>query len=254
MWKSLRDTSIALIFIWFTVILTGCAENKALTKRQSLAKQDLGKSFLAQGDYTAGVNELLKAAELDPENPEIQYNLALGYRFMDLHSKAIIHFKKAIELRQNFSEAYNDLGCTYLILSKWDLAITCFEKALENTLYATPHFAENNLGYAYYKKGEYKKAVESYLKATKYQPSFSRAFHNLGITYEAMNEWDKAEGAYKESIRYAPKDPRSHFYLGKLYLKRNKPSLAIKKFEESIRLDKQNIYTTEAKHLLETIK
>ena len=254
MWKPLRNTSIAIIFISFAVILTGCAEDKALTKRKSLAKQNLGKSFLAQGNFTAGLNELLKAAQLDPENPEIQYNLALGYRFMDVHSKAITHFKKAIELRENFSEAYNDLGYTYLILSKWDLAITCFEKALGNTLYTTPHFAHNNMGYAYYKKGGYKRAVESYREAIKYQPSFSRAFHNLGITYEAMNEWDKAIGAYKESIRYAPKDPRSHFFLGKLYLKRNKPSLAIKKFEESIRLDKNNIYTTEAKHLLETIK
>lgn len=252
--KPLKKTSIALIFISFAVILTGCAEDKAVTKRQSLAKQDLGKTLLAQGDYTAGLNELLKAAELDPENPEIQYNLALGFRFMELHSKAITHFKKAIGLKPDYSEAYNDLGNTYLILSKWDLAITCFEKALENTLYTTPHFAHNNLGYAYYKKGEYNKAVESYREAIKYQPSFSRAFHNLGIVYEAMNEWDKAIGAYKESIRYAPKDPRSHFFLGKLYLKRNKPSLAIKEFEESIRLDENNVFTTEAKHLLETIK
>ena len=96
--------------------------------------------------------------------------------------------------------------------------------------------------------------MESYLKAIKYQPSFSRAFHNLGITYEAINEWGKAIDAYKESIRYAPKDPRSHFYLGKLYLKLQKPSLAIEKFEETIRLDKRNIYTPEAKHLLEKIK
>jgi tetratricopeptide (TPR) repeat protein len=254
MWKPLRNTSIALIFISFAVILAGCAEDKTLIKRKSLAKQNLGKSFLAQGDFTAGLNQLLKAEELDPENPEIQYNLALGYRFMNVHSKAITHFKKAIELRQNFSEAYNDLGNTYLILSKWDLAIIYFEKALENTLYATPHFAQNNLGQAYYKKGEYNKAVESYRKAIKYQPSFSMAFHNLGITYEAMNEWDKAVGAYKESIQYAPKDPRSHFYLGKLYLKRNKPSLAIEKFEESIRLDKTNTFAPEVKHLLETIK
>jgi type IV pilus assembly protein PilF len=254
MWKPLRNKNIALIFISFTVILSGCAEDKALKKRQSVAKQDLGKSFLARGDYTAGLNQLLKAEELDPENPEIQYNLALGYRFMNLHSKSIAHFKKAIALKPDYSEAYNDLGCTYLILSKWNLAITSFQKALKNPLYATPHFAHNNLGQAYYKKGDFTKAVESYLTAIKYQPSFSRSFHNLGITYEAMNEWDKAIDAYKESIRYAPKDPRSHFYLGKLYLKRNKPSLAIKKFEETIQLDKNNIYTTEAKHLLETIK
>jgi tetratricopeptide (TPR) repeat protein len=254
MWIPFRKSGIILIFISFTIILTGCAEDKALTKRQSLAKQDLGKSFLAQGDFTAGLNELLKAEELNPENSEIQYNLAIAYRFKDLHSKSITHFKKAIELRQNFSEAYNDLGNTYLILSKFDLAIKCFEKTLENPVYATPHFAYNNLGQAYYNKGEYKKAVESYLKAIKYQPSFSMAFHHLGITYEAMNEWDKAIGAYKESIQYAPKDPRSHFYLGKLYLKLEKPSLAIEKLEESIKLDKSNTFAPEAKHLLGKIK
>jgi len=56
MWKPLRNTSIALIFISFAVILTGCAEDKTLIKRKSLAKQNLGKSFLAQGDFTAGLN------------------------------------------------------------------------------------------------------------------------------------------------------------------------------------------------------
>ncbi len=98
------------------------------------------------------------------------------------------------------------------------------------------------------------KAVESYLKAIQFQPSFSRAHHNLGVTYEAMNEWDEAIKAYKESIRYAPEDPRSHFYLGKVYLKAKKPSLAIEKFEETITLDKSNTFAPEAKRLLGKIK
>jgi len=60
-------------------------------------------------------------------------------------------------------------------------------------------------------------------------------------------------GAYNESMRNVPKDPRSHDYFDKLYLKRKKSSFAIEKFAESIRLNKQNIYTPEAKHLLEKI-
>lgn len=245
---------VKLIFIFVVIILTGCAQDTAFKKRQSQAKLDLGKSLLAQGDLTAGLNELLKAAELDPDNPEAQNELALAYREMNLHSKAIIHFKRAIQLRADFSEAYNNLGTVYLILEKWDLAINCFKNALRNTVYATPHFAHNNLGFAYYKKGELKKAVENYMKAVQLQPAFSRAFHNLGVTYEAMNEWDKAIKAYKESIRYAPEDPRSHFYLGKLYLKLKKPSLAIKKFKETIKLDKSNTFAPDAKRLLEKIK
>lgn len=245
---------IKLIFISFIIILTGCAEDMAFRKRQSQAKADLGKSLVAQGNLTAGLNELLKAVELDPNNPETQNELALAYREMNLYSQAITHFEKATELRADYSEAYNNLGTVYLILAKWDRAINCFRNALRNTIYATPHFAHNNLGLAYHEKGEFKKAVESYLKAIQFQPSFSRAFHNLGVTYEAMNEWDEAIEAYKESIRHAPEDPRSHFYLGKVYLKTKKPSLAIEKFEETIRLDKSNTFAPEAKRLLGKIK
>jgi len=38
MWKSFKNTSIALIFIFFAVILTGCAEDGVLIKRQFLAR------------------------------------------------------------------------------------------------------------------------------------------------------------------------------------------------------------------------
>jgi len=82
--------------------------------------------------------KFLKAGELDPENSEIKYNLAIANSIKDLHSKSFTHFKTAIELRQDFSEAYDDLGNTYLILCKFDLAITCFEKSDRNRLYATP--------------------------------------------------------------------------------------------------------------------
>jgi len=90
---------IKLIFISFVIILTGCAEDKALKKRQSQAKVDLAKSLLAQGNLTAGLNELLQAVELDPKNPETQNELALAYREMNIYSHAITHFKKAIELK-----------------------------------------------------------------------------------------------------------------------------------------------------------
>jgi len=78
------------------------------------------------------------------------------------------------------------------------------DKALENPIYATPHFAYHNLGQAYYTKGEYKKAVENYLKAITYQPSFSMAFHHLGITYETMNEWDKATSVIRNRYNMRP--------------------------------------------------
>jgi type IV pilus assembly protein PilF len=251
---SLRCIRSPLIFILFATILSGCAQDKALIKKQAQAKQDLGKSLLADGNYAASLSELMEAVRLDPENPEIHNALALTYREMKMYTQAISHFDQAIELRPDYSEACNNLGTVYLILADWDRAIGCFKKALTNSLYATPHFAYNNLGRAYHEKGQFKLAVEAYLKAVQTNQAFSRAHHNLGITYEALGEWDKALEAYTESIRYAPDDPRSYLRLGKLYLRLNKLPLAIQNLEETIRLDKRGIIAPEAKRLLERIQ
>jgi len=252
--KQLRTIRFHVIVICFAILFTGCAEDRALRERQAQAKRNLGKSFLADANFTAGLKELLDAAELDPMNPEIHNELALTYREMEMHSQAISHFNKAIELKPDFSEAYNNLGTVYLMLGDWDRAIASFKKALSNNRYTTPHFAHNNLGLAYFNKGQFKTATESFLKAIQGQPSFSRAYHNLGVAYEAMNEWDKALKVYQESIRHAPDDPRSYFRLGKLYLRLNNRPLAIEKLEEAIRLDKTNVIAPEAKGLLEKIR
>jgi type IV pilus assembly protein PilF len=235
---------IVMVFISICLALAGCASDKALQKRQAKAKQDLGKTLLAQGDFPSGLNELLKAVELDPGNPEIHNELGLAYRGMGMYNQAINHFTRATILRPDFSEAYNNLGTVYLILEQWDLATQYFKNALDNNLYKTPHFAYNNLGYAYYKKGEFRVAIEL-------QPSFSRAYHNLGVVYEAINEWDKAIESYNSSIQYAPENPASHFNLGKLYAEMDNIPLAIKELQETIKLDEKNTFAPEARKLLQ---
>jgi len=244
-------TKIVMVFISICLTLAGCASDKALKKRQAKAKQDLGKTLLAQGDFPSGLSELLKAVELDPENPEIHNELALAYRGMGMYTQAIEHFTRATILRPDFSEAYNNLGTVYLILEQWDLAAKYFKNALDNKLYKTPHFAYNNLGYAYYKKGDPGVAIENYLKAIQLQPSFSRAYHNLGVAYEAINERDKAIESYNSSIRYAPENPVSHFNLGKLYAEMDNIPLAIKELQETIKLDEKNTFAPEARKLLD---
>lgn len=252
--KLRRGATLILSLSVLAFALLGCAEDRALRKRQAQAKQDLGRSLLAQGNYTAGLGELLEAAAIDPGNPEIQNELALAYREMKMYPEAIRHFTKAVELDPDFSEAYNNLGTVYLILKKWDLAIGCFKNALKNNLYATPHFAYNNMGLAHYNKGDSRRAIECYQKAVQLQPSFSRSYHNMGIAFESLDQREKAIESYKKSIRYAPDNPASYFYLGRLYRKLNEPTLAARNLEETIRLNKQNIYAPEARRLLREVE
>jgi Flp pilus assembly protein TadD len=68
--KPSKGTTPVLGLSVLAISILGCAEDRALRKRQAQAKQDLGRSLLAQGNYTAGLGQLLEAAEIDPENAE----------------------------------------------------------------------------------------------------------------------------------------------------------------------------------------
>lgn len=218
------------------------------------ALESLGISLIRHGELRAGLEKLLEAAKLDPENANIHNELGLTYRDLGAYQKSMVHFKKALAIRSKFSEAQNNLGTLYLLEKKWDLAIDCFQRAVSDILYRTPHFAYNNMGLAYYNKGKYQKAIENYQKALKFFPSYSLCYENLALTYEAINRWESAIEAYKKSIDYAPDYPTPHFNLARLYLRLDRNDEAARELKLTMEIDPKGPYGNEAKRLLEGIE
>ena len=142
--------------------LSGCAGSTSLLKKKSQALENLGNSLIQQGNLREGLKKLIEASELDPDNANIHNELGLAYRDLRAFQKSLLHFKKAISLKPNFPEAYNNLVTLYILIKEWNLALECFQVAANNILYKTPHFAYNNMGLVYYNKGDYQKAIENY--------------------------------------------------------------------------------------------
>ena len=134
---------------------------------------------------------------------------------------------------------------------EWDPAIACFEKALSDVTYKTPYFAHNNLGLAYYNKGEYQKAIKNYQQALSLFPSYSLGYFNLALAYEAIERWEAAINAYETVISYYPEYPPAHLNVGKLYLKLGINEKAAKELGVAMEVDPKGPYGKEAKELLE---
>jgi len=241
-----------LILLVFT--LTGCATNQAATKKKTEALQHLGTSLVQQGNLRAGLEKLLEAAKLDPTNSAIHQELALAYRDLGEFQLSLNHFKKALELRTEFPQAWNNMGTVYLLLGQWDLAINCFQMAVGDILYRTPHFAHNNLGLAYIKKEQYQNAIASFHKALKSAPAYSPARTNLGLALERMNRREEAMDAYKNAISMDPEYPAAHFHLGRLYMRLNRNAEATDELHQTIELDPRGHLAHEAKKLLDSMK
>jgi Tfp pilus assembly protein PilF len=170
------------------------------------------------------------------------------------HTDALEHYRKALELDPKYTEVHNAMGATYLEMGKWDEAIQEFNLVLKDDLYLTPFFVHNNIGFAYYKKGDLNNAVESYRKAIGMNPNFGLAHYNLGIAYRDGKKTSQAIAAFRQATSLAPSLLDGHFQLGKLYFETGKKAEAQKSFQEVVRLAPQSEAALMARQYLDVLK
>ena len=82
------------------------------------------------------------------------------------------------------------------------LAIEFYQKAIE--IKHDYHESYNNMGNVYAKLKECQKALEAYQKATKIKPDKYEAYYNMGFTYDLMENFDKAIENYYTAIEINP--------------------------------------------------
>ena len=140
---------------------------------------DLGIAAFNQGDSREALRSLRTAYSQDPTLPEVHNALGLVYHSLVKQDAALTHYQRAVALRPQFSEAYNNMGTLLLDMGRHDAAVQAFETALRDILYATPHLAEGNMGWAYYQKGETDLALEHIGNAVATDPQFCRGYQWL---------------------------------------------------------------------------
>ena len=163
-----------LCYTGFVFLIFGLASCTNIElKKQGEADRLVGEAYMGQNDYTAALNELLKAEKKYTNDPHLHNDLGLVYMAKDQLPLAIEHFKKAIDLKPDYAPARNNLGTAYLAIKNWDSAIICFKEVSRDLLYATPHYPLTNLGWAYYNKKEFALAEQFYREALKIDPNYS---------------------------------------------------------------------------------
>lgn len=164
---------LLLVGLW----VLACAP--AMTEKDKSAakiRYDIGVTAFNEGDTLGALRELLGAVESDPEFAEAQHALGLVYYAMGRRNDALHHYQQAIKLQPKFSEAQNNLGVLLIELERYDEAIAAFKVALADILYPTPFYAEGNLGWAYYKKGDTEVALRHLRNAVATNPKFCRGY------------------------------------------------------------------------------
>jgi Flp pilus assembly protein TadD len=115
-----------------------------------------GRALLEQGRLNEAINELSRAASLDPKLSEAHSLLAVAYDQKGLHDRAKDSYARAVDVNDRDPEALN------------------------------------NLGYSLYLNGNYRAAVDKLKRAARLAPGDARVLNNLALAQVRLGKYDDA--------------------------------------------------------------
>jgi tetratricopeptide (TPR) repeat protein len=136
-----------------------------------------------------------------------------GYRFGWIRELKVLHAgdaynRKYPELQAHKNEQMRkfwpyDFGVTRALQS---MRKKLYDKALEHLERAEwpKHYIHNLKGNCWFRKGEFKRAVEEFRRAIELKPDYKEAFANLGLALAKSGRFDEAKSVYQEVLKIDP--------------------------------------------------
>ncbi len=237
-------------------LLAGC-RHRPSEKEQRAAEThyNLGRMAATNGSIQEAVREYQAALKLDEGFPEAHngYGLLLHLSF-NRPEEAIQHYKRALEIRPDFSDVKTNLGAVYLDLGKYDEAIKLFDEALNDMLYTEPYIAHANRGWALFKKGNVRGGMESIHMALTTNPKFCLGHRLLGQIHDEQGQTESACEDYQRYRDACPDAGDAHYREGVCLAKLGKTEEARKSFEACQAKSGPAATKDECKRLLERMQ
>ena len=147
-------------------------------------------TFERNSEYREEISIWQDTAAKRPWEPRAQNYLGAAYVEAGRADEAIRCFSKAIELKADYFDAWNNRGVAHTATGQIAEAIGDFDKAIA----LKPDFAEayNNRGIAYMKAGRLVEAIRDYSRAIELQPGYADAFENRASAFSQNGQYEQA--------------------------------------------------------------
>jgi len=205
-----------------------------------------------RGNYPQALASLLEAERLDPSEPTIQNNLGLTYFVREKYDDAEVHFKKALKIKANYTDARNNLGQLYIKVGLYAKAITELEIASTDLTYEQPEKSWAGLGQAYFLSKQYQRAKVAFQNSLKVRRESCFTMNYYGRTLFELQNFKAAAESLDRAVQLCAQggvdEPR--FYSGLSFYKLGDVEQARARFTELVKLTPESRYAKEAKELL----
>lgn len=249
--KTLYDRSINFSedkldsILWNARVIETRSAKIGFSKGRILSQRLYGLYNDLSGNYDSAIQYYLKTLEASRQDHLTEYeisalsDLAIAYSEIKQPEKALEVYRECLQLTENRGEVsgmisgYSNIGAIFNMLSEPDSALIYLQKAnqLSHQYHHTESlpFINNNTGNVYFKKKEFKKAIEYFrLNKTVHEAENSQAdlwidYLNMGDCFIELGNYDSARAYVQESLDIAillaskSKEADSYALMAKFY-------------------------------------
>ncbi len=218
----------------------------------ALARYALARAYTMQENYDKALQELDAVVAAHPDLAVVYKNQGNIYQSKKESAQAVEAYKKFLEANPDDAATQVQLGLAYEGAGMVDEAITEYQKILE----AMPDSAltKNQLAWLYADKGEnLDEAIKLALEAEQARPA-AGIIDTVGWVYYQREEFDKAVEKFQHALELSPLQPTIRYHLGLAYSKQGQKDLAIHELENALHISEDFREVNEAKTLLEELK
>jgi tetratricopeptide (TPR) repeat protein len=193
----------------------------------------------APRDASGAPSATVSAMDLTvPEAARKEYEL--GHQSMRNHDLegGVAHLRKAIDLHDQFPQAYIMLGMAYNEQKKWKDAQRALEKAVQQDRKATEAYVQLGASLSQLKDfAAALKALNQGLQLSPDAPDAAGVHYELAKAYLALGQWEEANPHATKAVAMEPDIASWHILMGNIDLKKGDGQGALSEFQAYLKLD-----------------
>ena len=192
----------------------------------------MGDALKEQGKLEEAIEAYNKALAIKPDYAEAYNNMGITLKDQGKLEEAIEAYNKALAIKPDYAEAYNNMGNALKEQGKLEEAIEAYNKALA----IKPDYAEAyyNMGYALQEQGKLEEAIEAYNKALAIKPDYAEAYNNMGNALQEQGKLEEAIEAYNKALAIKPDYAEAYNNMGVTLQEQGKLEEAIEAYNKAL--------------------
>jgi tetratricopeptide (TPR) repeat protein len=196
----------------------------------------IGMCYFKMEDYGNAEKKLLSVIAKDPKDAEATYTLAKTYLEMQLDTKAIPYYEKAISLDDSKYNWSLELALIYFNESNHKNAVIYFNKAAEKGYPVNNDFNEN-LGFSYLYSGEFDKGEKVLQTVIARKPGNTEILRDMAEAFYFGKQYDRSLDYCQKLLEMNDKDGKALYQAGLCFQRKGQKDKGQAMCDKAIELD-----------------